>query len=179
MNPQRKTIAAIWNQSANGVIGRDNKIPHELESDLPYFKQVTMGSLLIMGRRTWESIGCKPLPGRQNAILSSQHANVYPEPAAIMKIHPCQVSALLESYNNVFFIGGSKVYELALPLINTLIITRTDIHVDGDTFAPPVSDLVSRPDWYTASVKTFTGKGGATIYQHVYRKGSKYDHYCN
>lgn len=170
MQPTNKTIAAIWNQSRNGVIGRNNAIPEELENDLPYFKEITMGSLLIMGTRTWESLGCKPLPGRQNAIVSSNHPNVYPDPNAVMRIHPCQVETLLDIYNHVFFIGGSRIYQMALPLINTLYVTKTDVYVDGDTHAPDIGDIVSGPDWFLPSVKTFRGKNGSTVSQYLYQK---------
>lgn len=170
MNSTQKQIAAIWNQSKNGVIGRNNKIPEELENDLPYFREITMGSLLIMGRKTWESLGCKPLPGRQNAVVSSSHPDVFPEPSAVMLIHPNQVKPLVEAYNNVFFIGGSRIYEMALPLINTLYVTRNNIHVEGDTYAPDIDSFVSGPEWFQPTLRVFPGKNGSIVNQTVYRK---------
>lgn len=128
-------IAAL---ATHRVIGFQNTIPWQLPEDRAHFKAVTMGYPLIMGRRTYESIGY-PLPGRRNIIISS---------APLFRPHPvCTVvpslSAALDICQQevkVFCIGGGQLYRAVLPLADTLILTLIDLHVPGDVFFPDYTD---------------------------------------
>lgn len=121
-------------------IGKDNAIPWHLPADLKHFKQVTMGGRIIMGRRTHESIG-RPLPGRENVVLSGREGYV-PAPGCV---HHESIDALCDGLGKAretqqnFIIGGARVYEEFLPLVNTIYLTVVDTVVEGgDTFISPL-----------------------------------------
>ena len=116
----------------NDVIGRDNQLPWKISADLQFFKRVTMGFPVIMGRKTWESIG-RPLPGRRNIVVSRN---------ADLKLTGAEVAGSLQDALNrfidldrVFVIGGQQLFAQAFDLADRLYITEIDIAVDGgDTF---------------------------------------------
>ncbi len=123
-------IAAI---ADNGVIGLKGKLPWKLPSDLQHFKKITMACPIIMGRKTYESIG-RPLPGRRNIVLSRIKHFAVPG---------CEVFSTLEAAleklkdaKEIFVIGGESVYKEALPYAQTLYITQVHAQVQGDTFFP-------------------------------------------
>lgn len=123
-------IAAV---ADNGVIGIKNQLPWKLPADLQHFKKITMGHPIIMGRKTFESIG-RPLPGRRNIVLSRiKH----------FSIPGCEVVSTLEAAleklkeaEEVFIIGGESVYKEAMPFAQKLYITQVHAQVEGDTFFP-------------------------------------------
>jgi dihydrofolate reductase len=124
-------IAAV---ARNGVIGRDGKIPWRLPGDLPRFKRITLGHPVIMGRKTWLSLG-KPLPGRRNIVISRT-----PE----LELEGAEVFASLAeaiescaSATEVFVIGGTEVYREVLPLAQRLLLTEIDADIEGDASFPP------------------------------------------
>jgi dihydrofolate reductase len=115
----------------NGIIGRDNTIPWRLPEDLKRFRALTMGNPIIMGRRTWESLG-RPLPGRRNLVVSRNLAE-----------NGCEVFACLESAiaacagsHDAFIIGGASLYEAALESSDRLLLTLLDADFAGDTYFP-------------------------------------------
>lgn len=120
----------------NGVIGRDGDLPWRLSSDLKRFKQITMGHCLLMGRKTYESIG-RPLPGRQTIVLSRSD---FDSGKADVKV--CselgQVGACVESGRSVMVVGGSQIYRASMDWCNTILLTRVLVNVDGDTVFPEV-----------------------------------------
>ena len=123
-------IAAV---AENGVIGRGNALPWHLPNDLKRFKQLTTGHAVIMGRRTWESIR-KPLPHRRNIVISSSLGH---HPAGVTVV--ADLAAALQAAADlaeVFVIGGTRVFEAALPLADRLEITRDHAAVPGDAFFP-------------------------------------------
>lgn len=130
-------IVIIAAMAANRVIGREGKIPWHLPADLRFFKQTTMGHALVMGRKTYESIGT-PLPGRRIVAISRQQISPVSgcETAASLEAALC----LLENEEKVFIAGGGEVYEQALPLADTVILTVIDQHCDGDTFFPELPE---------------------------------------
>lgn len=119
-------------RSRNHVIGRNNQMPWKISSDLQFFKKVTMGYPVIMGRKTWESIG-RPLPGRRNIVVSR---NPYLELTGAEVAG--SLDAALNSLNEVprvFVIGGEQLFMQAFPKADRLYITEIDMNVDdGDTF---------------------------------------------
>jgi len=120
----------------NGVIGRDNQIPWHISEDLKRFKRLTMGHPIIMGRKTWESLDRKPLPGRRNIVLTSQKQY----PANNCEIFQSLEEAIESCVNcpKVFIIGGSSIYKAGLIIADTLELTRVHNEVKGDVFFPHI-----------------------------------------
>jgi len=123
----------------NRVIGRNNALPWYLPEDLRYFKQVTMGKPIIMGRRTWESIG-RPLPGRTNIVISRD-----PEFSAdgVKVVQSLEAAITLAEHVTVIdggdeavVMGGAQIYEMALPMADRLYMTQVHADVDGDVLFP-------------------------------------------
>ncbi|KAA9327202.1 dihydrofolate reductase [Hymenobacter busanensis] len=128
-------VALVVAVAENGVIGRDNQLPWHLPNDLKQFKQVTMGHPIVMGRRTYESIG-RPLPGRRNIVVTRQ---------SDWKAEGCEVAhsvlgalELARQYDEqVFVIGGAEIYRQALPAADTVYLTEVHHTVPGDAALPP------------------------------------------
>jgi dihydrofolate reductase len=118
------------------VIGAEGRLPWHLPEDLALFKRVTIGSTVVMGRRTWESLpaAARPLPGRRNLVLSGRPGWQAPgaEVAASLR------AALAVAEGDVWVIGGGRVYREALPLADRLVVTEVDLEVPGDTQAPEI-----------------------------------------
>lgn len=128
-------ISIIVAMDKNRVIGKDNKMPWHLSSDLKRFKQLTMGKPIIMGRKTFESIG-KPLPGRINIILTKD-AN-YKQEGCIVVHSVDEALKFCEGNNEVMVIGGAKVYMLFLPMTKKIYLTLVDGEYEGDTYFPEI-----------------------------------------
>jgi dihydrofolate reductase len=125
-------ISMIVARSRNHVIGRDNQMPWKISADLQFFKRITMGHPVIMGRKTWESIG-RPLPGRRNIVVS-RNANFQPTGAELAGSLEEALSLLSEA-PRVFVIGGEQLFKQAFNQADKLYITEIDIDVEGgDTF---------------------------------------------
>ena len=120
--------------SANRVIGRDNKMPWHLSADLKRFRTLTMNAPILMGRKTFESIG-KPLDGRTNLILS-KNPNYQPEGCLVFDSLKTALNAAQNYGEELFIIGGATLYERALPLANRLYLTDIEAEFEGDTFFP-------------------------------------------
>ncbi len=133
------TIALIVAASKNNVIGRNNQLPWHLPGDLQYFKAMTLGKPVIMGRKTFESIG-KPLPGRDNIVISRQAD--YPSEGIKLVSSLDQAVALGESINlingadEVMIIGGAQIYAESLDLADRVYLTRVHRYVEGDAYFP-------------------------------------------
>lgn len=135
--------ALIVAMSRNRVIGRDNKLPWYLPGDLRYFKQATMGKPIIMGRKTWDSIG-RPLPGRMNVVISRNPQ--WEAPAGTVAassldeaLVKAEAQAEIEGGDEVMIIGGGQIYAEALPLIDRIYITQVHAEIEGDAFFPEVN----------------------------------------
>jgi dihydrofolate reductase len=119
-------------RSRNHVIGRDNQMPWKISADLQFFKKVTMGHPVIMGRKTWESIG-RPLPGRRNIVVSRNTALQLTGAEVVNSLEAAL--ATLNQFPRVFVIGGEQLFTQAFPKADRLYITEIDIDVEGgDTF---------------------------------------------
>lgn len=141
----------------NRTIGRNNALPWHLPEDLKFFKRVTMGKPIIMGRKTWESIG-RPLPGRCNIVIS-RNKNFQAD--GIETVNSLQQAISLaeqisqrDGVDEVCVIGGAEIYAQALPLADRLYLTQVHADVEGDTFFPEF-DLnqwqeVEREDFYAS-----------------------------
>ena len=121
--------------SLNRVIGNGNQIPWHLPEDFKWFKQTTTGHVIVMGRKTFESIG-KPLPNRETVVLSRSDFS-YPGVKTISSLEelPTQIGD-----KQVFICGGAKIYEQALPLCSELFLTLVKREVQGDAFFPRFED---------------------------------------
>ena len=125
-------ISMIVARSRNHVIGRDNQMPWKISADLQFFKRVTMGFPVIMGRKTWESIG-RPLPGRRNIVVS-RNADLTLVGAEVAGSLDEALDRLSES-PRVFVIGGEQLFKQAFDKTDRLYITEIDLNIaDGDTF---------------------------------------------
>ena len=129
-------LALICAMSENRVIGRDNGLPWHLSEDLKYFRRTTMGNCMIMGRNTWESIG-RALPGRTSIVITS-NAGYQAEGAEVVgslqqAIERAEAVSKEADSTQAFVIGGAVLYQAALPLADTLHLTRVHAQVEGDT----------------------------------------------
>ncbi len=129
-------IALVVAVSENGVIGDRGKIPWHFREDLQRFKRLTMGHPIIMGRKTYESIG-KPLPGRTNIVLTQNSTlTTPPEVLKFTSLDNALDHCRKQNDDRVFIIGGSKIYQLVLPMADKLFVTEVHQHVSGDTKFP-------------------------------------------
>ena len=136
-------ISAIVAVSENGVIGKNNKLPWNLPDDMKFFREKTKGKSVLMGRKTFESVG-RPLPGRNNIILSSKKDLRIQVPHSTLKgstsltvCHNLEEGLSEVERDELFVIGGSEVYKQTMDIISTLYLTRVHKFVtDGDTFFP-------------------------------------------
>ena len=126
---------AIAAMAENRVIGNRNTIPWHLPEDFKWFKNTTMGASLLMGRRTFESIG-RPLPGRQTIILSRSQFSI-PNTVTVQTIDSIEAVATSDT---IWVAGGAEIYQLMLPKCSDLYITRVHQKPDGDTFFPKFED---------------------------------------
>ena len=139
----KPAISMIVARSRNHVIGKDNQMPWKISADLQFFKKVTMGYPIIMGRKTWESIG-RPLPGRRNVVVS-RNTN-YSAIGAELVGSLDQALELLKEFKRVFVIGGQQLFTQAFPQADELFITEIEIQVDGDTYF----EIPDPNDWQEA-----------------------------
>ena len=123
-------VAAV---AANGIIGANGRLPWHLPEDLQHFKRLTLGHAVIMGRKTWQSIG-KPLPNRNNIVVTRSRG--FAAPGAQVASTFEQALALCPADKPVFVIGGSEVYRAALPLAAGLVLTEIHRDYEGDARFP-------------------------------------------
>jgi dihydrofolate reductase len=129
-------VAFVVAVSRNGVIGRDGGLPWHISTDLKRFKAITMGKPLIMGRKTWESLPKKPLPGRPNIVITRQK-NYRAEGAIVVSDIPSALAAAGQ-VDEVCVIGGGEIFDMFLPQTDRIYLTEVDLEVDGDTFFPMI-----------------------------------------
>ena len=123
-------IAAL---ARNRVIGKDNRMPWHISDDLKRFKALTLGHTVLMGRKTFQSIG-KPLPGRDNIVITRSRAFAAPGCRPVHSL--AEALAAVRGADEVFVIGGAQIYALALPLADRLQLTEVDAAIDGDAYFP-------------------------------------------
>lgn len=132
-------LSLIVARAANGCIGRDNKLPWYLPNDLKYFKRVTLGKPIIMGRKTWESLK-GPLPGRTNIVITRQPDYIADGAKVVSSlddaIRVAENVALIDGIDEAVVIGGAEIYAQALEKVARLYVTEVHADVDGDAFFP-------------------------------------------
>lgn len=137
-------ISLIAALAANHVIGHNNKMPWRLPADLQYFRATTMGKPVIMGRKTFESIG-KPLHGRQNIIVTRNPA--YQVEGAVVAHSVAEALAAAVGAEEVMVIGGAQIYEELLPEADRLYLTLVQAEFEGDTYFPTFDAQEWREVW--------------------------------
>jgi dihydrofolate reductase len=142
-------LTAIAAVAQNGVIGKDNDLIWHLPNDLKHFKDLTRGHTIIMGRKTWESIGSKPLPKRRHIIIT-RNAD-YQAIGAEVVTSVEDAIALIENDDQPFIVGGAEIYKLAMPYVQRLELTYIHNDFEGDTIFPDFD----KSDWETISEERF------------------------
>jgi dihydrofolate reductase len=136
-------LSLIVAQGRNRVIGAGGQLPWRLKDDMAHFKRTTMGAPVIMGRKTWESLPKRPLPGRPNIVISrdwnydAAEARVYSSVSPA--VNAAKAMALREGQSEVFVIGGAAIYELVLPIADRIYLTEVDAAPEGDVFFPTLA----------------------------------------
>ncbi len=130
-----KKISLIAAMAAHRVIGRDNRLPWHLPADLKRFKRLTMGHALIMGRKTFESIG-RPLPGRSTIVVTRQAGYAPPGVQIAHSVREALALAALADEDEVFIAGGAEIFQETLPVADRLYLTLIEKELEGDTFFP-------------------------------------------
>ncbi|AIQ53061.1 dihydrofolate reductase [Paenibacillus sp. FSL R7-0331] len=130
------SITMIWAMAENDVIGKDNEMPWHLPLDFAYFKEQTLGKRMLMGRKTWESLGSKPLKGRTSIVIT-RDTGFAPEGAEV--IHSLE-EAVAEGRKDgeLMIIGGAEIYGMMLPYADKLLVTRIHEQFAGETKFPEV-----------------------------------------
>ncbi len=149
-------IAAMAN---NRVIGIENRLPWHLPADLQHFKKITMGKPILMGRKTYESIG-RPLPGRENIVLTRDE-NFKPEGCTIYHSIENALEAT-ESYEEVMVIGGDSFYQQLISKADCLYLTFIEQDIEGDAFFPEYSES----DWKEVDRESFLVSDGVPFTYH-------------
>ncbi len=134
-------ISLIVAASTNNVIGNDGELPWRLSDDLKRFKAVTMGKPIVMGRKTFESIG-RPLPGRQNIVITRQD-NFEADGCDVVQSTAEAVEVAVGA-EEIMVIGGSEIYAAFLPIADRIYLTRVHTEVEGDAFFPSLDETFWR-----------------------------------
>ena len=139
-------ISLISAVGRNRVIGKNNQMPWHLPADLKYFKSITMGKPIVMGRKTFESLG-RPLPGRDNIILTR---NTTYQAEGCQVIHHVDELTSVTDAEEVMIIGGAEIYAAFLPVASHLYLTEVSCELDGDTWFPEFTAA----DWEIVLIET-------------------------
>jgi dihydrofolate reductase len=148
--PRIYLIAAV---ASNGVIGAGGQLPWHLAEDLRHFKKLTLGHPIVMGRKTWASLG-KALPGRENIVVTGSPG--YEAPGAAVASSLSGALALCAGEELVFIIGGHRLFAESLPLASGLVLTEIKRDYEGDTWFPEFD----RSDWREAQREAHTAANG-------------------
>ncbi len=155
-----RRISLISALAQNRTIGIDNTLPWRLPEDLRHFKALTLGHHILMGRKTYESIG-KPLPGRTTVIITRGD---YAAPAGVKIAHSLQEAiAICGADEEIFFVGGAQLYAQALPLADRLYLTEIQAEVEGDAWFPDYD----RAQWREVSRDRRTDEAAGLEYHFV------------
>lgn len=122
--------------SRNGVIGRAGGLPWHISSDLKRFKAITMGKPLIMGRKTWESLPKRPLPGRQNIVITRQKN--YQAEGAVVVADTASALVAARVAEEICVIGGGEIFSKFMAKADRIYLTEVDLEVEGDTLFPAI-----------------------------------------
>ncbi len=164
-------ISLIVAYADNRVIGKDNQLPWHLPEDLKHFKAVTLGKPIIMGRKTWESLG-RPLPKRMNIVIT-RNDNYQAEGATVVDSLETAIAVAIfqaqrDGVNEVMVIGGATIYQQALDIVDRLYITQVHLNPDGDAYFP---ELVE-DEWQVTEHQACQAENGTAYSLVVYERMS-------
>lgn len=161
MTNRQPKISIIVAAAKNNIIGRDNTLIWHIPQDLKHFKKTTMGKPVIMGRKSYESIG-KPLPGRRNIVISRNTGAVINEngPYFFSSIEAAIEDAGKTETDEIFVIGGGEIYRQSLPLADRIYLTRVEKDYEGDAYFPDLNPH----EWHTVSKDHHDGDPSFTFY---------------
>ena len=159
-------IEIVVAASENGVIGKEDSLPWKQRADMQRFRQITMGHPVIMGRKTYESIG-RPLPGRKTVVITRAKLS-FPSEVTIVKSFDCALT-YAEDYANdkgvdeIVAFGGASIYRSAIPIAKTIYKTEVNLYPDGDTFFPEYK----RDEWREVARSDFAAQNDSFTYSYV------------
>jgi len=149
--------------SENNVIGRDNKLPWHLPDDLKYFKNLTWAMPILMGRKTFDSIG-KPLPGRKSIVITRNNDWHHEGVDVVHSLEAAVEKAKEYGAKEIFVIGGAEIFKTSLPNAARIYLTRIHHQFDGDVFFPVINE-----DQWTLVSKRYCEKDAKNAYDHTYQ----------
>lgn len=157
-------ITLVVARARNGVIGNKGALPWHLPADLKRFKAITIGKPVVMGRKTFESIG-KPLPGRQNIVLTRQPGWTAQGVTVVPNLAEAIAAAGLDPRvrGHIMIIGGAEIYALALPIATRVELTEVDAEPEGDTILPPFDPA----RWAEVARETHAAQGDTPGYDFI------------
>ena len=137
-----KNVKAIVAVAINGVIGNGLLIPWHISEDFKHFKRTTTGGIIVMGRKTWQSLGERPLPNRENIVITSKPENIKNAKGF------SSLQEVFDTYKNdsrtIWICGGANLYAQALPFCEEIILSRVKFAPKGDIFFPPINALFKK-----------------------------------
>jgi dihydrofolate reductase len=150
------------------VIGKDNALPWRLSGDLKYFKNLTWGMPILMGRKTFESIG-KPLPGRHSIVITRNANWKYEGVETVHSLEAALEAARKEDVKELFLIGGAEIFKSALPVADRIYLTRIYHRYDGDTYFPELG-----AEWRLVREKVVEAQGDSPAHSfQVWERGTR------
>jgi dihydrofolate reductase len=153
--------------SENNVIGKDNKLPWHLPNDLKYFKNLTWAMPVLMGRKTFESIG-KPLPGRKSIVITRSNEWQHEGVNIVHSVNEAIEKAESYGVREIFVIGGAEIFKTALPNANRIYLTRIHHHFEGDVYFPAIDES----QWKLTSSR-YCKADEKNVYNHTFQVWEK------
>lgn len=157
------TLSIIVAVAGNGIIGCAGRMPWHISDDLRRFKRITTGHPVVMGRKTFDSLGGKPLPGRTNIVISRNPGLALPDGVLFASSVEEAVGRLRDTAKEVFIIGGGEIYRQAMPLADRLYLTRIHASPDGDTSFPEIAPDQWRLVWREEHPATAGSDGSGSV----------------
>jgi dihydrofolate reductase len=159
------TVTLVVGMARNRAIGINNQLPWHLPEDLKHFKQLTTGHCLIMGRKTFDSIG-RALPNRRTIVVTRQTNWQHQGCERAASVEAAIEMAKSKPEQKIFVVGGMQIYEQALPMANSVVATEIDIDVAGDAFFPPLNEK----QWVSGESEVMTAQNGIKYRVVEYRR---------
>ena len=141
------TISLIVAASENNTIGKNNQLLWHLPKDMKFFKNTTWAMAVAMGRKTFESMGSKPLAGRKNIIITRQHGWKADGVSVVRSVDEAVALANEEDYKEIFIIGGGEIFMIAFDKAQKIYMTKVHVEIEGDVFFP----VIQKKDWNLVS----------------------------
>lgn len=160
---EKPILSLLVAADENHVIGRDNKLPWHLPNDLKYFKNLTWGMPILMGRKTFESIG-KPLPGRKSIVITRNPDWQWEGVDVVHSVEEAIAKAADHDIKEIFVIGGAEIFATSFKQAHRIYLTRIHYTFDGDVYFPPISDA----EWLLVKSHRST-KDEKNLYDHTFQ----------